>query len=1219
MLSAKHASVATTQRYTAVSSAQVRAIAEAAAGKAYLQLATREPSGEQNQRHDRARVNRQRASADRRRRANQSHMNLNDLLGHLDPEPRVRGKEFEPWCKWFLRNDPVYAREFNHVWLWKEWPDKWKETEAGIDLVAETNAGELWAIQVKAYGEDQSVTMHDMSQFLAESARRDSRGEPLFTYRLLIATTEHLSFHAEDIADRSYIPVGTVRRSRLEEVDWPSSLRARAPRQPKQPVGHWAYQGAARDAVVEGFTRSDRGQLIMACGTGKTITSLFIKEASAATRTLVLVPSLSLLGQTLREWRANQSADFQVRMVCSDVTVAKEDDPATSLELGLPPTTDAEQIAEFLREPGPRVVFSTYQSSPEIATAFTLGRVPEFDLVIADEAHRCAGPVASMFATILDNGRIPARRRLFMTATPLIFTKRVQKATAEYDFVHASMDDEEKFGPVFHRLSFGEAIGKGLLTDYRVYIIGVDPKHRTFYEWAETRELVRRVDDVTEDAGRLATQIAVAKAIHDRGLHRVITFHTRVKQAKEFADTLEEVVAWMPEDERPSVKVTARHISGKDSAGERHRHLQHLQHTGNEQCRVLSNARCLTEGVDVPALDGVAFIDPKRSVIDIAQAVGRAIRRADGKTLGHIVIPVFIEQTDVDTDTALTQSAFKPVWDVVLALRAHDDDLREELDELRHQLGKRLGPRGRVKLPPKIEVDLGHHVGDDFARAFNTKLVEMTTASWEFWFGLLERYAEREGHAKVSQGHSEVGFQLGAWVTNQRVFYGKGTLEADRIRRLGELPGWTWDPHADRWEDGFGYLLRYTEREGHARPLLNHVEDGYKLGTWVVNQRGAYGKGKLQPDRIRRLGELPGWVWNTDTAQWEEGFSCLLRYVEREGHTRPPLDHVEDGYKLGHWVSRQRNNYRKGTLDADRIRRLGELPGWRWDPRTDQWEEGFTYLLRFVEREGHTRVPNGLVEEAYRLGAWVNKQRSRKGTLETDRVCRLEELPGWTWDPRAAQWEEGFSYLLRFVEREGHTRVPKNRVEAGYRLGAWVSKQRSRKDIRNADQIHRLAELPSWTWNTKADQWEEGFGYLLRYIEREGHIRVPPEHVEDGCRLGRWVIKQRNRKDTLSANRIRRLGELPGWTWDPHADRWEEGFSHLLRFVEREGHARVPAKHVEDCYKLGQWVGVQRTTYGKGTLEAERIGRLGELPGWLWDAGFLAAARRTGASDSLRP
>jgi hypothetical protein len=202
------------------------------------------------------------------------------------------------------------------------------------------------------------------------------------------------------------------------------------------------------------------------------------------------------------------------------------------------------------------------------------------------------------------------------------------------------------------------------------------------------------------------------------------------------------------------------------------------------------------------------------------------------------------------------------------------------------------------------------------------------------------------------------------------------------------------------------------------------------------------------------------------------------------------------------------------------------------------------------------------------------------------------------------------------VEREGHTRVTKEHVEDGYRLGAWVSKQRSRKDTLGADRIHRLEELPGWIWNTKTDQWEDGFNHLLRFAEREGHTRVPANHVEDGRKLGRWVIKQRSRKDTLGADRIRRLEELPGWVWNTHAAQWEEGYGYLLRFVEREGHTRVAAKHVEDGYKLGQWVGVQRSTYGKGTLESDRIRRLGELPGWLWDAGFLAAARRTTASNS---
>ena len=242
---------------------------------------------------------------------------------------------------------------------------------------------------------------------------------------------------------------------------------------------------------MKGFKISDRGQLIMACGTGKTLTSLFVMEKLGAERILVLVPSLSLLKQTLRVWMTNRRTDFDILPVCSDATVSRDEDAivAHTSDLGVPVTTDPEDIARFLRRRGPRVVFSTYQSSPQVAAAFAGGRIPAFDLVLADEAHRCAGPVSSDFATVLDGSHIKARRRLFMTATPRYFTGRVLKAAQEAEYEYASMDDEATFGPVFHKLGFGAAIERGLLTDYQVSIVGVDDA--TYREWAEKGALVR--------------------------------------------------------------------------------------------------------------------------------------------------------------------------------------------------------------------------------------------------------------------------------------------------------------------------------------------------------------------------------------------------------------------------------------------------------------------------------------------------------------------------------------------------------------------------------------------------------------------------------------------------------------------------------------------------------------------------------------------------------
>ncbi|GAT07398.1 Helicase associated domain protein [Mycolicibacterium novocastrense] len=1121
-------------------------------------------------------------------------MNFDDLLAQLDPDPKRAGKQFEPICQWYLQHDPSYA--FENVWLWKEWPDRWKEGEAGIDLVAQTRAGELWAIQAKHYGD--KIPKDAIHGFLSESARKSADGRsPLFAYRLLIgtpATTEPFSRHAQDVVTGSYIPVGVVDRAVLEcaPLDWPSSpsdLRAR-PQPPKVPR---PYQAEAIDDVWAGFRGADRGQLIMACGLGKTLISLFIAEKLASERTLVLLPSLSLLDQTMREWTASRTVEFDYLLVCSDMTAGGEDAAVEhTSNLGHPVTTDPTKIAEFLRRPGRRVVFSTYQSSPEVAAACAVAGVPAFDLAVADEAHRCAGPIASMFATILDGEKIRARRRLFMTATPRIFAKRIHDAALDDDLAYASMDDEETFGLVFHRLNFRDAIHhkpNRLLTDYQVLVIGVDENHPTFRDWAENQNFVQRVEGVAENAGRLAAQIGLAKAIRDYNLHRVITFHSRVKHAAEFADTLEEVVSWMPEDERPTVKTWARHVSAKDSTGVRRQELQRLRSVGAGECGVLSNARCLTEGVDVPALDGVAFIDPKRSVIDVAQAVGRAIRLVPDKTLGTIVIPIFMDATDKDTNTALKSSAFKPVWDVLLALRAHDEELAEQIDELRRQLGKRNRPKGPVKLPPKIHVDLGPRVSDAFARAFNTKLINMTSASWEFWFGLMEQFVEQNGHANVPAAHKESGYKLGAWVGEQRSVFAEGKLHADRESRLKQLPGWTWDSRAAAWEEGYSHFREYVEQNGHAAiPATYKAADGYRLGQWLNVQRNAYAKPGLDADRERRLREL-GWVPNLLDAAWEHGYRHYQCFVEREGHARVPQSHEENGFRLGRWVNKQRQAYRKGSMDAERERRLLEL-GWTSHPYVAAWEEGLERYRRFVEREGHANVQARYEENGYPLGTWVSKQRVdyANGRLDTDRERRLREL-GWTPEVWAAAWEEGFSHYERYVEREGQARVLQQHKEDGYPLGSWVNTQRSQyvKGCLDADRERRLREL-GWTPETTADAaWEQGYSHYKRFVESEGHARVPVVYEDgDGYRLGSWVAVQRRVyvKGKLDSERERRLREL-GWTPETYATPpWEEGYRRYREYVEQHGPHVPSAYATPDGYRLGQWCSAQRAASRKGVL-----------------------------------
>jgi superfamily II DNA or RNA helicase len=640
-----------------------------------------------------------------------------NLFGKLNPDEHRRGRQFERICKWFLENDPEYKREIKRVWLWDDWPGRWGR-DKGIDLIAETYNGKYWAVQSKAYALNHAVTKNDIDRFLSESSRK------IISYRLLIATAAELGHNAKEVIQGQEKPVGTLFFSDLKnrKLNWPSSpdnlvAKQEEPNKPRRDQ-KWAIAD-----VIRGFKSHPRGQLIRACGTGKTLIGLRVAEAMKSQRTLVLVPSLSLVSQILSDWAKDGLRPFRFLPVCSDETIGGEDHLVSHVsELGVPATTDSAEIAEFMRGSGTRVIFSTYQSTPTVALAFKRHKLKPFDLVIADEAHRCAGVNDGAFATVLDSRAIHARRRLFMTATPRIASEASKSRADSMGLELVSMDNHKVFGPVFHELKFSEAIRLKLLTDYRVEIIGVDdPLYRRY---AEQGMFVTLDGKTITDARTLASHIAVAKAIKKYDLRRIITFHGRVARAREFAEQFPQFICWMPKTDIPSGQIWTELISGDMASNKRDAILDRLREVQPPARGIVTNARCLSEGIDVRALDGVAFIDPKESQVDIIQAVGRAIRKAERKRHGIIILPVYISSGE-DEGKTLEDSSFKQVWRVLRALRSHDDQLASELDNLRTNLGKR--GKVRAHLPAKITINLPTRLNAKFADAFYLRTVRAIT------------------------------------------------------------------------------------------------------------------------------------------------------------------------------------------------------------------------------------------------------------------------------------------------------------------------------------------------------------------------------------------------------------------------------------------------------------------------------------------------------------
>lgn len=1014
------------------------------------------------------------------------------LYNSFDADPAKRGKQFEHFVKWFLKADPEWSTQVDKVWLWEEWPQRWG-ADCGVDLVFQHRNGEHWAVQAKCYSPDYDITKHDVDKFLSESNR------PLIQHRLLIATTDRIGNNARQVCDAQDKPVIRFLLSDFEKsaLDYPANLGELPQAKRKARPAPRDHQNEARAAVVQGLQSADRGQLIMACGTGKTYVTLWIKEALNAQRTLVLVPSLGLLSQLLREWTFAAEKPFEVLCVCSDQTVgSKGNDEAihSVADLAFPVTSNADEVKRFLSGAGNRVVFSTYQSSSVIAAAQADSAIPAFDLAVADEAHRCTGKVSSEFTTILDNTQIRSSKRLFATATPRTYSSTVHKAAADRGVEVVGMDNATLFGEVLYALPFGKAIEDKLLTDYRVVIIGVDDP--TIAQWIANRELVslslpRPLGEAwpvlslskegegafhnqkgqptptrETDSESLAAQIGLLKAIKDYDLKRIISFHSRVNRAEAFTTDMQNTLRWIGDEHRPSGTLHTDFVSGNMSANKRKIKLDQLKKLGTDERGVLSNARCLSEGVDVPSLDGVAFIDPRSSQVDIIQAVGRAIRLSKDKKLGTIVLPVFIAAGQ-NAEDKIAASHFKPIWDVLNALKAHDDVLADELDQFRIELGRKPGTGCGAGSLGKITISLPTTVDASFGSALRTYLVEQVTESWNFWFGLLVSFVEKEGHCRVPNNfESQDGYKLGRWVISQRSSRRK-LMQIGRKEMLESLPGWVWDARQANWDEGYAQLLRFVEREGHCRVLAKYVTaDGYRLGQWLYGQKDDIDI--MSHERKAKFEAMPGWAWNVIDQQWEVGFQQLKIFAEIEGHSSmPALYKTADGFRLGRWVSLQRTN--KNILPLERREQIEALPGWKWDARTDKWEDGFNHLKEFADQEGHCKVSQGTISsDGYRIGQWVGVQRTTKVSMTNERKWRLEALLGWSWEVRDERWEEWFSRLNRHISNGGSFLVARGyKTEEGYNLGGWIHKQRSLRDSMSPERKAKLEALPGWIWHPR--------------------------------------------------------------------------------------------------------------------------------------------------------
>ena len=614
-----------------------------------------------------------------------------------------KGRLFERLIRSYLLEDPFYQKRFSEVYLWSEWAELRPEfdgVDIGIDLVAQERDGGYCAIQCKCYAENTRIAKGHLDTFISASAR-----EP-FTARMFVDTGSDWSVNLRRTLDGLQPPCQRISAADLASrpVEWPD-LSLKTPEQldyQQETFSLREHQQEACDDVTNGFKDIDRGKLIMACGTGKTFTALRIAEevAGVGGRVLYLVPSIGLFSQAMREWAEQQSVPHSYIGICSDTRAGKTSEDASILELEIPVTTDPAAISEALQktdEDTMKVVFSTYHSLPIVEAAQDAG-APPFDMILCDEAHRTTGvehpdDTTSPFVLVHNADRIRANKRLYMTATSRLYTEGAKVKAARHDREVYSMDDPETYGPEFHRLPFSRAVEQDLLSDYKVVVLAMSEQDADAalqtYRIAGGKEI--NINDATKIVGCWrALQNPERKAADDpeiKPLTRAIAFTNTIANSKSLVNhwdgVIESAIERMPEDQRPQdFNIETEHIDGKDNALKRKNRIEWLKGDANGTCRILSNARCLSEGIDVPALDAVLFMSPRHSHVDIVQAVGRVMRKAEGKTYGYIVLPVAIPAGEDPADILNNNERFAAVWNVLRALRSHDDRLNAEINRI---------------------------------------------------------------------------------------------------------------------------------------------------------------------------------------------------------------------------------------------------------------------------------------------------------------------------------------------------------------------------------------------------------------------------------------------------------------------------------------------------------------------------------------------------------
>ena len=979
---------------------------------------------------------------------------------------KQKGDLFEEFTKYIFKFHVNYINDTKKVWLLNELPDNLKKKlnipskDMGIDLVVLTNDDKYYAVQCKFRSNvNEEVAWSNLSTFvglafgIGKNFSKAFYVTNTFSINELIKSNpaKLISIYGDFFTDlpSSFLLLvkNYIFKDKIENIIVKTPLK---------------HQIEIINKSICHYAINDRGYIEVACGGGKTLISYWINKQMMNKLTIVAVPSLYLLSQFFNEW-ANQMILEKEKMdfilIGSDVDTGE----CEYVNNGLLVKLDVEDIKEKIlkiiddnkikdMEMHNLVIMTTYQSSDKLIDALDDLEITP-DMCFFDEAHKTVGQKDKQFTLLLNDDNIKINKRFFMTAT-----QKIYGGDDENEEI-LSMDDEEWYGKLIYCYNTQQAINDKNLVDYQIVTMYTDNKYINNIisknKYVLTEELKR------DDSYYLACAIMLLNAIRDGECHHLVTYHNRNKKSKKFKDILESLLPYYEFDE----EIELLQLDGDMSMNKRNKIIRDFN---NAKISILTSARVLNEGINIPIIDGECFIDPRTSTIDIIQCIGRALRKHEKKKNAKIFVPIMID----DINNIDENKTFGNMIRIIKSLSTTDEGIRE------YFIAKKNGSEYNRKIIKHINYLSVEKIGEtininEWMSSIEMK-IWMKSDSWEYIYECLKQWVEENNKIPSNMSKNNIEKNLGIWSCRQRQNKKNNKLEKDKIDKLNKIKEWYWKID-DPFDDNYSELVKWVEENkkipsDHSK---NNIEK--KLWGWAANQKQNKKKNKLDKDKIDKLDKIKGWRWTDESRaiikSFDDNYSELVKWIEE--NKKIPSQSSENNIekKLGNWTTTQKHNKKNNKLDKDKIDKLDKIKGWRWTDESraiiKSFDDNYNELVKWIEE--NKKIPSQYSENNIekRLGNWATtqKQNKKNNKLDKDKIDKLDKIKGWRWIDES--FDDNYSELVKWIEenKKMPSQSSENNIEK--KRGRWAAtqKQNKKNNKLDKDKIDKLDKIKRWYWS----------------------------------------------------------------------------------------------------------------------------------------------------------